>query len=74
MYCDADEILKGGRVKKRFFKLLPQAMGMVIAAYKNTEQEAMLFNNQFLADKAIDLTRKLLAQSKQIDIARDRVN
>lgn len=61
-------------MKKRFFKLLPQAMGMVIAAYKNTEQEAMLFNNQFLADKAIDLTRKLLAQSKQIDIARDRVN
>ncbi len=51
--------------QKRFFKLLPQAVGMVIAAYKGTDQEHKLFDNQFLVDKASDLARRFIHASQK---------
>ncbi len=59
--------------RKRFFKLLPQAVGMVIAAYKGTDQEDRLFDNQFLVEKASDLARRFIHASKKDDDNTGRV-
>ncbi len=53
------------KAQKKFFKLLPQAVGMVIATYKGTEFEHKLFDNEFLVSKATDLTRRFISAEKR---------
>jgi hypothetical protein len=48
------------KAEKKFFKFLPQAVGMVIASHKGTDREHLIFDHQYLVNRAVDLARRFI--------------